>query len=279
MADILFLVVVFNKSFDESDTLKSLKEGQSIFGSSAQLIVWDNSMLPQLDIDTLKNNFLTLNGVSYTNTKQNLGISEIYNKVINSNLGKHKWLVLLDDDTWLTEEYFKEIILLLQTNKDSYLFLPRIISNNTLVSPAKLYYFFGRYLSYIEPGITPSKHLMAINSGMVIKLSYFEKYDFRYDEYLRFYGTDNNFMMSYSRNVSECYVMQSELSHSLSQFDLNESVEKKAYRFRQILKGTLHLNRKNYFVYILAHIYVLCKSVISSVKYRSFKFIYYLWKN
>jgi hypothetical protein len=206
------LIVTYNTPICEADTLVSIS---SIFAKDKNLAksfgirIWDNSSRDRVvDVSDFLNPF----GIEYEykSTPQNLYLSEIYNKCVAS-LDPFKYLMILDQDTNVTEAYLREALLL--ALQGHHLILPRIYSKGRLVSPASRFYCKGRLLRTIQAGQTSSKNLLAINSGMVINSSVFDK--FIYHANLHFYGTDTWFMVNYERNFQFVRIMSSELHHSL----------------------------------------------------------------
>jgi len=204
--------VTYNMPICKADTLLSIRqvfEKDKHLAESFRVSVWDNSSRDRTDDAA---DFFNPVGVEYEyiSTPQNLSLSEIYNKCAASP-GPCGHLMILDQDTEVTEAYLRESLLLAQ--QGHHLILPRIYSNGKLVSPAIRYYCKGRLLKSISAGPVESKNLLAINSGMIIRFSVFEK--FTYHPNLRFYGTDTWFMVNYEQHFSIVAIMTSELYHSL----------------------------------------------------------------
>lgn len=256
MNKFLILVVLYNKTLNESDTLKSLLSEEYDFCDSC-LVIWDNSSMPHLT-ESDKVEISQKIKLEYHCNQKNESLSVIYNKMIDEYSDHFSFLILLDHDTKLPLDYFSKI-----ENSSDYmsekcaLMLPQIFSNNQLVSPAKMYFFYGRYLKKATNGYMSTKYVTAINSGMVISMEVFRKNRFRYDTQLNLYGIDDYFMREYSRRFSSIYIIDSVLKHSLDFFSESEPIEKKYRRFKNMINAILYLNKSNIFKYSLCYIYVL----------------------
>ena len=274
--DILFLVVLYEQDFKTSITLKSLIKIQNLLINSS-VFIWDNSVLPQTNYTEINSQFPKIEKVEYYTNSNNTPLSTIYNYMLDKKVSDFNYITLLDHDTNLTENFIKE--LLDTTNQNNYnLILPKIYYNEKIVSPAKLYYFLGFHFNEITINKISTKYLTAINSGMTIKTSYISDHKFRYDENLKFYGTDDYFMKTFQKNCKYVYVLNSKIYHTLNYYS-DEQLSKKVWRFHQLMFGIIYLNKDNFLLKFLSYSYVFIKSLKESFKYKSLKYIYYIWKN
>lgn len=209
---IRLLVVTYRTAFAASDTLTSIVRFFANYpeaGHNFSLSVWDNSPVCRKHelMDFLGSTSLE---VVYTSTPENLALCKIYNQTV-ADREHFDYLCILDQDTALTDEYFKETLRLGASGVN--LALPRIYSNDFLFSPSHRKFCLGKHFHQIAAGTHLSKNMLAINSGMMVKASVFDK--FAYDERIAFYGTDTWFMVQYEKHYAELYVMESQLRHSL----------------------------------------------------------------
>lgn len=228
---IKILIVSYNIPVSEAATFLSLR---SIFSEDKNLAnsfhihVWDNS---SVDRSNDVADFFGAVGIEYeyTSTPENLYLSKIYNKCAALPVSD-EYLMILDHDTHVTGAYLREA---LRHEIDGYhLILPRVYSTCRLISPAVRYYCKGRLLNSMRPGHADSKNLLAINSGMIINYSVFEKFTYHSD--LRFYGTDTWFMVNYERYFTSVMIMESELNHSLHIESMPEKKWLKEYFQEQV---------------------------------------------
>jgi GT2 family glycosyltransferase len=271
----IILVVLYNRDLETSETLQSLIKNKDVL-SNVDIFIWNNTSDPKIDPSLLQGIFGNID-VFYHSDGINTSISKVYNHLIGNYLCNYKYLTILDHDTTITDTFLTELLSAMEQEKAN-LILPRILSRGKIVSPAKLYFFLGSYYKNIDVDFIKAKHITAINSGMTIRSDYFFESGFRYDENLDFYGTDDDFMISYCKNDSRVQVLRSTLEHDLNYYS-DEDVERKAWRFNQFTKGLLYNNRHMPVLKLLAMSYVLILALRESIKYRSLKFFYLKWKN
>jgi GT2 family glycosyltransferase len=273
---IIFLIVLYEKNFETSQTLKSLIQVQKKINYSS-IIIWDNSKLPQTDINEIKNKLSDINNIEYFSNSMNTSLSSIYNYFFENKIKGYDYITLLDHDSILTDNFIIEL-LDVAVQKKHNLILPKIISNGKLVSPAKLFYFKGKFFKKLTQNVIKTKFLTAINSGMTIKASYIIETKFRYDENLKFYGTDDNFMKTYQKHCDHAYVLNSKIKHELNYFS-NEPNTQKVWRFKQMMFGIIYLNDDNVFLKFITTLYVFLISIKECIKNRNLNFIYFKWKS
>lgn len=243
MIDLAILVCLYNKDIQTSNTIQSLLQA-NIQTKNTTVIIWDNSTLrlKQDSIDLLKNHFLKF---IYKHTPENVVLSKIYNSVIDTLDDEHSYLMLCDDDSDIPENFFEILENQINFNPSVNLFLPQIYTNSILVSPAKDYLITTKLINDLKPGILLSRSTTAINSGMVISNRFF-KDGFRYDEDLRFYGTDNYFMIQYAKANENLVVLDVRFNHSLS-FNTTGDIKNKLRIFRENRRANKIIYKKDYF--------------------------------
>ena len=189
------LIVIYNKHCYDSATLKKLK----LFSNILQIIIFDNSTSEFGNKDYCREH-----GYIYFGFHQNFGLSRAYNYVVDSvidhPLADNGCLMLLDDDTDITEEYISKAIKRIRNKQNFDILLPIVQTGTTeqiIISPANLKFNCGgKSVSSIQD-IKMDK-ITAINSGMIVNLSVYKK--IRYNEDLFLDCVDHEFM----RNAREC---------------------------------------------------------------------------
>jgi hypothetical protein len=270
MIDLTILVCLYNKDLLTSSTIQSLLKAKSK-SYITTVYIWDNSTLrlKQDSIDFLKNDFSKL---VYKHTPENQPLSKIYNSVVNTLDSEHSYLMLCDDDSVIPESFFEILINRINLNPTVNLFLPKIYSKSILVSPAKDYLIRTKFIKDLQPGILLSGSTTAINSGMVISNRVFMD-GFRYDENLRFYGTDNYFMNQYSINYRHLIVLDVEIFHSLS-FNEVKDINNKIRIFREIKRANKIIYENHFLKRQLVLLNNLLVATKLSLKFKSFKFFH-----
>jgi GT2 family glycosyltransferase len=170
LKDIYVIIVLYKTSLENSNTIKSLSEN---FQSELNLMVYDNSP----ECQYFENEFVFKQfNIKYYHNASNPGLSYAYNIALkNASLLDSTWLMLLDQDTNITYEYFKQIINL-EINKFSnniVAIIPNVVSkiDNQMISPNKV--FLGGLFRpiFLNPGIIDVK-ISGINSGTILNVSF-----------------------------------------------------------------------------------------------------------
>lgn len=273
MFKLKLLVVLYNRLPIDSETIQSIIAAKNEISHCSELIIWDNSIHQLSDNDLfLLDSMLTGIKYKYCADGKNTFLSKIYNQVI-STLDFNDYLVILDHDSTFGINFFCEIITSINKNPNINLFLPLVYSQDKLVSPADLKYFRGNYWEKKRIGLIKSKNIHAINSGMVISGRYLKSKFKGYNENLKFYGTDNDFIEKFSQDNEYLYVLDTEIAHILNFHD-SSSVEDKIFRFKSMREGSLiNMKIKGLFVYFVAKIYFLLLAIKMILKYKNFRFI------
>ncbi|CAN5685942.1 N/A [soil metagenome] len=267
----LITVVLYNKSFDSSDTLKGLMESAEYLKSiNAAVFLWDNSnsAYSNQNLAFLQEKL----SVEYYHAPENKPLSFIYNKAVSKLLALQQYsrLILLDDDSKISVAYFKEAVETINAYPALDILLPVVRNNNKIISPAKFYYLKGSYFKTIGSGIYKEK-LFAINSGMIISRNFLRQYNFRYDERLANYGTDNYIMNFANDRKIAFYIMRYTMEHSLSFFD-HPDINRRLEIFRQIKKANRIVFSTNKFQVVMISWYNFVSSLKNAIKYKSLKF-------
>ena len=163
---------------------------------------------------------LTMRGyiLATTMTPRNLGIATAYNfawSVAKEN--KSNWLLLLDHDTELTDDYFNEVFNNLEKTKDVAAVVPKINSENTMISPV-----FSDFLRPLKedrplPGLQV-KPVMAINSGTLISVDFLNEINgFNQDFSLDY--LDHWLFFEIYHKGRKVWLMDITLEHELSVMD------------------------------------------------------------
>jgi len=169
--DYIFAVIVIYKcKVEESSTLYSLNEAVE---QPINVLIYDNS--PAIDSGYDVNKFANLR-IQYVHNPNNPGISKAYNYALNEakNINK-RWLLLLDQDTTLSKEYFQKIVKISdqQLRHSVVSIIPNIksASDNQIISPLRI--LPGGFLKplSVSQGYL-NINLAAINSGALINIDF-----------------------------------------------------------------------------------------------------------
>lgn len=272
----LILVVLYKQTVSESNTLLSLLNCKERL-SEKLLFVWDNSPYPldSSDIFILEDQFKKF---KYFNSKDNKSLSEVYNTVIKHI--KFDKIFIFDQDTTLTDQYFKLVDFAADSNPEVGLFLPFVKNEGRIVSPLFYKVINFNHFKNLNYGKTVAKDRTAFASGLCIRESVFKNYEIWFDENLKFYGIDYKFTLDYGDVYRYMYVINYELNHNLS-FAAVEGKETKLRRFDSNIGANFYLAKQR--LNLLQIFIVLIRGVITSVRmsihYREFKFYHLFYKN
>jgi GT2 family glycosyltransferase len=169
MDNFFIVIVLYNTKLEDSKTLISLNNFSE---NEMNVFIYDNSSIPLTSSDSFKFNKLN---ISYFSDLTNPGISKAYNMALKIAFDqKKKWILLLDQDTELSESYLKEIkkIDFNSFPKEIVAVIPNIVSSeNVLISPAKMFIGGICIPLKLKNGII-SKRITSINSGVIINTDF-----------------------------------------------------------------------------------------------------------
>lgn len=273
MVKVKVLIVLYNKHIFESETCQSLVNVGNIHSKAiSEIYIWNNSsfLLQENEKNLFDSDFPNAR-VYYFEDCKNYPLSVVYNTII-SRLDTDGGLLILDHDSTFDENFIKEIQEGFNDYPNINLFLPRIYYHSTMVSPARQYYFYGRYLKQEIKGVVKSQFLTAINSGMFIRCSYLKNEFEGYNEKIKFYGTDNDFMYKYSKKNKYIYVLNARINHELNYYE-DISLEKRLHRYKDIRNGIIEQMKSiNSVLYFFSRIYLLYYECRMNVKYCTMRF-------
>ena len=235
---ILALVVVYGTVPSQSPAITSLGAIEKR-GVSLRTLVWDNSPNP-LKCELTDGNW---GKTSWVHTPENRGLSAIYNEVIARWLQPSEYLLLLDQDTLLPANFFESAVAAMTRNPTVELFLPMVRAHERWVSPLDAAVGWGRYWKTPRIGLLPSRHVGAINSGMIIAASYLQSTFVGYDRDLQFYGTDTFFMLEFRRQNRWVWILDAVIDHDLSFF--STSTTEKVTKFRAMRRANMICYRRS----------------------------------
>lgn len=244
----LILVVIYNKRLRDSETILSLIKSASTLSGST-IFVWDNSLSEQhqSEISWLRAQCTGVN-ILYKSTPENLSLSKIYNRFLVEAGIVCDFVVLTDHDTVFDQEFFNAHATAVQQSGSVNLYLPKVVFKDGVVSPGKQFFYKSFPYKTLESGVRRARNNTAVNSGMIIRCSYFCGSFTGYDERLSFYGTDDYFMMQYRKANKYFYVLDYIIQHDLtcSPFSSDLPAFRKSFNDAQSAFLILHSNGRRY---------------------------------
>lgn len=275
MPSYLIVIVLYGKHLSESSSICSLMASGNLLQGRCRLIVWDNSPTPchPEEIESLQNRIGLALDYRH-NQGDNVPLSVLYNRTIPL-LSEGEMLVILDDDSVFDADLFTKADQAIHTYPDADLFLPVVRNGKDIVSPAAMVGFKGHYLQEVQPGPMPCHHRTAINSGMIISARYL-KHEFEgYDERIRFYFTDNDFMSRFTASHQQFIVLDYTVQHTLNFYARGEDFVTKSRRLRELRRSFLILmRRRGILAYLSTWLYLVVYSIKFAIIQRDVRYIF-----
>lgn len=278
MNRVLFICVVYATKPEKTITINSLSKIEfNKFNINASFAIWDNSIAGYQNeaVQQVLKNYKVATYHYGINEK----LSKIYNNLINEYKSSNDWVVILDDDSVIDDEYIHGLIEFIHAssnNKSLIAAVPRIYNNNIMISPGRIEGVRGFVLPDIQQGIVKNKNIVAMMSGTIISLiSNIELPKF--DERLSFYGVDTKFFLDLDEVNGKKYILPSKLEHSSAlrnpSLKSNEHCARLINLFsaRKIIFEKIPLFKVRLFAYKLL---VMIKLIITRKSFVYFKLLF-----
>lgn len=274
----LLIIVLYGKRLAQSSTIRSLTAFSNLLDGRCRLLVWDNSPLSCEDGE-VKQVSLSMPWAKVTyrhNHGENVPLSKLYNRSIQE-LCDDEIMVILDDDSKFDVTLFEIADHTIMQHPHTDLFLPIVRNGMDIVSPAVMVGFKGHYLKEVQPGPMSCRHMTGINSGMFIRARYLKHGYEGYDERIRFYFTDNDFMSRYTASHHDFVVLNYEMQHTLNFYARGESFATKSLRFRELRQSFLILmRRRGVLPWLGTQVYLFIYSIKFAIIHRDVRYIFIL---
>lgn len=257
---IYFVVVIYNKNCLNSLTMKKLKQY-----NYQNIYIVDNS---ERDYDNF--NYAKENKYTYISMNGNKGLAKAYNRAINEIDCKDEDIImLLDDDTDLTEEYVENLEKIEKNNKDVDVFFPIIKDYNELIISPTIFtkYKLINVKKEKETINIKNDRICAINSCLAIRKKVFKEY--MYDENLFLDYIDNDFFAFIRSHNISCKVIEVVIYQNLFNSS-NPSLEKKYNRMKiEISDYKKYLKKRSSLEKIFGYIRIKYWIIREVIKYKN----------
>lgn len=273
----IILVVLYNEIITKTHSFISLEKSFKKLNRSIdeyEVLFWDNSKADINDkhVAEAKSRLAQLGVVTkYINTPENLALSKLYNKVIENYYYEKDYLFVLDQDSDFDHGYFLAFEKIINL-KNPNVILPIVKFKDRIVSPTKVLYLKGFYYNRPPEGFINSKTVSAINSGMIISLQFIAKHGYRYNEKLRNYCTDDNFMQFVRKLNGSVYVMDYSFDHDLSLCTLNSNSDSLRTRYNEMVRSKKILYSRNFLEIAFVNIYFFAHRSYMALKYKDLEY-------
>jgi len=168
MVDINVLVVICNRSLEDSRTIRTLNAPET-----ALVFVADNSTT-----DYGNRAYAKAHGYVYIDMGGNMGLSKAYNRAIAQMDMEVEALCLFDDDTEVDSRYFDALGPAMEAHPNIDVFAPVVTDCKGMLSPCIMGAVACRRAGSVDE--LPQRGVSAINSGLAVRMQVFK--DYRYDE-------------------------------------------------------------------------------------------------
>lgn len=215
----LTVIVLHETSLDRCLTYNTLLLLEKIKFTS-DLIIYNNS--PEIIIPQSKNHIVI-------NAETNEMLSGAYNFALNhANKNNYDWLLLLDQDTELTDDYFEKLYRFLSDNQDKNIVaaVPFLRNKSKIISPNKLYFNFLRK-NTVKYGIN-SGHIVALNSLSLLRTDFMNAIGGFSSEF-PLDMLDYWYYLQFNRRKKKIYVLDTALKHNLSIYNYDENITEERY--------------------------------------------------
>jgi GT2 family glycosyltransferase len=236
---ITMVVVFYKQNPEQSKTVQTLQQTLLVNKSSLddiELIFYDNSPESQ---EISPSNFEGIH-ISYVHDPRNLGIAVAYNYALMvAKENGSKWLMLLDHDTELTEDYFKEVLNLPELDENVVAVVPKIYCENTMISP--VYSHSLRPLQGERPAAgMQNQPVMAINSGALIYVPFLNELN-GFNQSFPLDYLDHWLFFEIYNHGRKVWLLDVSLDHELSVMDYSRVSLK---RYQSILDSEVEFYQK-----------------------------------
>ena len=271
LSDLLLCIVVYEKKVVDCETFISLDKALINEKILLDVVVYDNSKIPDTQIIFYKKSYPRLN-IHYIHNENNPGLGIAYNEAAEFGVGlKKKFICLFDQDSDIPINYFDTFLNSTNKSPSLNLFVPTVTSNKIIISPSSFYLGRSWVKNKKEVGLLNTRNHSIINSGSIIRLAEFNRLG-GYEPSLPLDFSDHYFFYRYKRQNPHFFVMPVYLEHQLSTF-FDKDYLKVFNRFKIYCDAATFfaLNTKN----TIALFWAFLHSVKLSFIYRRITFIKY----
>lgn len=253
------ILVLYNINYHQSETFNDLVNTEYFHNNRIDIIVVDNSTADYQN-STVENN----ESIHYISMDGNVGLSKAYNRALNYITDKEGHLiVLLDDDTHITNQYFQEIEKA-YINQNADIYLPVIYDQEgSLLSPSIMKKY--RCLRAENLDEISDKNICGINTGMAIKGDIFSHY--RYNENLFLDFVDHNFIRDMKEQKRKIVYVNTKLEQNFSL--LEDDYESSLKRFKIAKKDIYEYYNHRGLISKCVYYYTIIRRKMKN--YRQFK--------
>lgn len=214
---IQIVLVLYKSALDESLTFRSLIENIQFLHVGYELLIYNNSpeiQIAQSEVYQLKN------------ATANTYLAGAYNYALSqARQAGHRWLLLLDQDTELTKDYFQELDRFLQSGLDpeTMAIVPVLKRGDICLSPKRIDDRKWKHYDVRAGRYYQGENIIAYNSLTLLSVDFMEEAGGFSSEYPLDMLDYSYFRRIYLRK-GKIYVLPCEIEHNLSHSDYEKNV-------------------------------------------------------
>jgi rhamnosyltransferase len=190
------------------------------------------------------------------------------------NTTNKQWILILDQDTEFPEDAVFHYLSGIELYPGKYLFCPKLLSKENIVSPCKIKFYRGVALRIMpKSGVFMLSFLKPINSGLLINLQAFNIIG-GFNEHIKLDFSDFEFIDRFRIRYAEAVLLPIICKHSLSSFSimpLNSAISRFGY-----YRSGIRLLKKDFTSAIIIEILLMLRAIKFSIRYKSLQFIFSL---
>ena len=261
-----FIVVLYNKKINESLTLNNIFQMNL---ENIEVVILDNSTTPLNDSNGLGEyvHYLNMNGNKGLSKPYNVALDYIFNDLKGTS---NDYIVLFDDDTNITYEYFQKLNEEINCNTDVDIFAPIVYGQDGIIYSPNSYRYLKNQLFRNKNDLGGIKRFNAINSCLCVKASVYENY--RYDENLFLDQVDTKFFNDMRLKNTNFKVLDTVIHQNFSQRGKKLNPKKMLIRYRIRFKDIMVYGQNNLKNSLLSFIKCIAISLQTGKHCKSFSF-------
>ena len=265
--EILFVIATYKDKYFECESYKRLVESFNTFGKNNILNIYvaDNTNVPNWNLDHPKHSENV--NINYHHFPTNPGLPYVYNKSAQfATDNNFKWIVFLDQDTKLPNNFYQEYV---SINQTEVIYCPLVFSEGKLMSPSAYKFYRSAIIDLPSTSSIALSGHSCINSGLLLRTDFFMKID-GYNDRLFLDFADHDFIEKvYKSGIKKLGIINVILEQDFSSNTHNKL--QAIGRYRTFVKDLLNFKKKRnkvkiFFYVDLPHVLKL------TIQYRSLAF-------
>lgn len=257
------VIVLYQYSLDESITFKTLNKQLGKTTIDYELVLYNNDVNQKIEAA----------GCLIVNSEENKKLEGAYNFALERALETGKsWILLLDQDTEIPDNYFNELEKLFSDNysPDLVAVVPKLISEGEIISPVQV-----THLMRFERGINSNgynnKRINALNSLSLLNVEFIKSIggfskDFPFDLH------DHWCYNKIYKNKKKVYILDITTEHSSSFNNFEENVSVSRYKEFLSTEDRFIRSEIGMPVYFFYKIKLLLRSIKQLINYKNKEF-------